>query len=156
MKKWLSKPATWLVVALIVIWLTFIQKAEAETIVEVAPVTAFGGNYDSAYQSVMAHERFNGKYDVGVIILFDRYGEDGNRAFEVLRTAQYKRWEAGIGYTWWANVQPQAWNTDNTFTLAIGRQWGKWGVRWRHWSTAGTSSRNRGMDMLTIGYRFGK
>lgn len=153
--KFFKKPTALAVLALIVLWLFFIQRSEAETIVEVAPAVLYGGGYEKHF-SLMYHERIAGKYDFGVVLLLDADDENGNRGFEVIRTAQLGDWEAGIGYTFWANEQSQAWNTDNTFTLVVGWERDRWGVRWRHWSTAGTSSRNRGMDMLTVGYSFGR
>lgn len=142
---------------LIAIWLFFIsQDGRAETIVEVAPAIAYSGDVEKGQFALMGHERFNDKYEVGVILLIDTSGNDnGNRGIEALRVAEYRGWEAGIGFSLWSNVQSQAWNTDQTFTLLIGYEWDRFGIRWRHWSTGGTSSKNSGMDMLTFGWRFG-
>lgn len=146
-----------MVIAFIVLFMWFVSsEAKAETIVEIAPATFYAGKYDNHF-AIMAHERIADKYDVGIVLLLDYDDEYGNRGFQVLRTAKRGNWEAGIGYTWWAQAQPQAWNTDNTFVLTLGYEvTDRWAVRWRHWSTAGTSSRNRGMDMLTVGYSFGQ
>lgn len=145
---------TAVLVVLFLIFALFIwNKAEAETIFEAAPVVAYGGD-PSKSGAIMVHERFKDKYDVGVVLLIDFDGEDGNRALEVLRSAVWNDWEAGLGYTLWANEGP-GWNTDNTFTLVLGYHFtDRFQVRLRHWSTGGTSSFNDGMDMLTIGWRF--
>ena len=156
MKNKYFRPTALAVLAFIIFWI-FIRSQEAaaaETIVEVAPVVAYKGDPEKGQFAIMLHERFDGKYDVGVILLQDTQGSDGNRAIEGLRTVKWKGVEAGIGFAFWSNVQPQAWNTNQTFALAIGYQWDHFGIRWRHWSTGGTSSKNSGMDMLTVGWKF--
>lgn len=156
MKRW-TTPTGALVVIFVLIFLWFLAtEAEADTVFEVSPVVAFGGDYAKQRYAVVGSERFAGKYDIGVVLLIDESTDAGNRGFQVSRIVKKGPWELGIGYALWAKTQPEAWSTDETFSLHIGYQRGRWGVRWRHWSTAGTSDRNRGMDMLTIGYRFGR
>jgi hypothetical protein len=150
MKRWL-KP-TGIAVMLFVATFLWIRCAEADTLFEVSPASFYGGEYAKNTFAVVGSERFSGKYDIGVVLASDGYG--GNRAFQVTRIVRKSNFEMGIGFTWWAKPQPEAWSTDKTFNLHLGYEWGKWGIRWRHWSTAGTSDSNSGWDMLTIGYRF--
>lgn len=150
-----KKKTTWLVIAFVALFIWFLAgEAQADTLIEGAPAVAYAGKVEKGQFAVMAHERFQGKYDVGVILLVDAAGgEEGNRGLEALRVVRKGRWEAGIGWAFWAN-QGAAWNATDTFALVLGYEWDHWGVRWRHWSTGGTSSRNSGLDMLTVGYRF--
>lgn len=154
-RNYFKKPTTWMVIAFVVLFCWFLAgEARSETLVEVAPAAAYGGDVEKGQFAAMLHERFAGKYDVGVILLVDLEGDEGNRGIEALRTVKKGSWEAGIGWALWAN-QSAAWNAENTFALTLGYTWANnWGVRWRHWSTGGTSSRNAGLDMLTVGYSF--
>jgi len=131
----------------------WIRSCEADTLFEVSPAFFFGGDYYDGSYGFVGTERFKDKYDLSVVLIKGS-NDLGNRAFQVTRVVHYKDFEMGIGYSWWGQSTPQAWTTDNTFNLHIGYEFGQWGVRWRHWSTAGTTDRNRGIDMLTVGYRF--
>ena len=151
---WKKKTAYGVLLFLIVLFYWISQEAKAETILEVSPVIAYAGTPEPGQYALMAHERFKGKYDVGLILLLDGKGNDDNRGFDILRTTHHNNWEAGIGWAHWANEQSKAWNTRDAFTLVLGYERGNWGIRWRHFSTAGTSSKNSGLDMLTVGYAF--
>lgn len=71
-----------------------------------------------------------------------------------MRVAEYKRFQIGIGISYWHNQSP-AWNSNTPFTLMIGWQINdRWSIKERHFSTGGSSSKNGGLDMLTIGYTF--
>ncbi len=157
MKQIFRKPTTWLVLGLIALFLWSISReASAETWLEVAPNSVFvGGDYEDSQVSLVLRERWQNKYEVGLTLLVDYANrDDGNTGFEVMRVTQYKRIEAGIGYTFWSD-QSRAWDTDRTFALMLGWRGDRWAVRIRHWSTGGTSPLNQGLDMLTIGRSFG-
>jgi hypothetical protein len=152
------KPAAYMVLAFVIFWIFSIwNEAKAETLVEVAPVAFYGGDYHKGQVAIMGHERFKGKYDVGIILMLDFDGEAGNRALNLMRTTTFKKWEAGLGFTFWSNEQSEAWNARQTFSLSLGYNFtDRFAIRWRHFSTGGTSSKNSGLDMLTVGYGFGK
>lgn len=150
-----KKPTTYLVLATLAFLLFAIEKAEAETVVEYSPVVAVSGDVQKNWGALMLHERFKGKYSAGVILLVDTDDRaNSNKGIEVLRYAEYNKWEVGLGFTAWAR-ESKAWNAKQTFTLMLGREFGRCAARLRHWSTGGTSSRNAGLDMLTFGCMFG-
>ena len=156
-----TKWTVYLILAVIGLFtLLYVKQANAELILEGAPFVGYSADRQSDLAAIIGTERVAGKWDFTAILLVnlaDRDAQDGNRGFQVARVAQHNGWEVGIGYTFWGNVQPQAWNTDETFTLFLGKTFkNKWSIRLRHWSTGGTSSHNRGLDMLTIGRSFGR
>ncbi len=157
MKNLLSKPTAWLVLALLAFLMWSISReANAEAWLDLAPASVWiGGNHQDGQSAILFHQRFQDKYEIGVVLLVDVNDRGAsNRAIEVLRVTRWKNWEAGIGYALWGN-QSEAWTANDTFALTIGYRWGKWAIRERHWSTGGSSSHNSGLDFLTISRSFG-
>lgn len=132
------------------------REASAETWLELSPNAVFvGGDHTQSQFALVLRERWQNKYEIGLTLLIDyETRSNGNTGIEVMRVSQYKRFETGIGYTFWSD-QSQAWDTDRTFALMIGWRFDRWALRLRHWSTGGTSPINSGLDMLTFGRGFG-
>jgi hypothetical protein len=152
-----KKETTYIVLALVVGLLFFISKeADAETIAEYSPLVAVGGSLQDDQGALMLHERFKGKYSVGVILLKDTKDRSrSNKGVEFLRVSEYKKFELGLGFTAWSR-ESAAWSAKQTFALLAGYNiTNKCAVRIRHWSTGGTSSNNKGLDMATFGCQFG-
>ena len=159
---------THVAVALFLVGFLLIRCAEAETIFEAAPNTAFiaGNHYDGAL--ISATERF-GKYDIGVTLASslncecERGDSPGNLGIHAQRIVTWKRLEMGLGAAYWQNQTP-AWNSNTTFALSVGLdldglrilglRLDRWRITHRHYSTGGASDRNGGLDLLTIGYSF--
>jgi hypothetical protein len=124
---------------------------------EVAPLVATGGTeLDRDKFAVILSERWLDKYELGAILVIDKVDNRarGNRGLQILRVSTYRKFEVGIGFAYWSN-ESYAWNANETFALMVGRSFGKRAtIRLRHWSTGGTSSRNRGLDLLTVSWKF--
>ena len=174
MEKWrgvnLRKPTTWLVGAFVVLLIWGLSEtATAETIVRVAPETAFvaGDKYDGSSLSIV--ERFAGKYDIGIGLYTELQCRDEcqrgngqtNMGLHAKRVVQPNQWlELGVGAAYWKNQGP-AWNSNLTFTLHLGwntpEGWASWlpdQILWQHASTGGSSESNGGLDYLSFGWRF--
>lgn len=161
----LRKAATWLVFGFIIglgLMLSVEAKAE-ETTMEFAPTLFITGHrYNGGI--LFIEERWKSKYAIGLgvsttwkCVDFNdcRRGEGkSNQLIYAQRVVQYKKFEVGIGISYWHNETP-AWNSHTPFVLHIGWNFSKRAsIKWRHFSTAGASSRNGGLDLLTGGYRF--
>lgn len=159
MIKW-KKPTTWLVLLFVILYiLVRSNESKADTLFELMPSSSFiaGQHYTGAGLSVT--ERFAGKYDVGAMLMTEQQcgckrGESpGNLGIEAQRIVTWKHLELGVGVAYWHNQTP-AWSSNTTFALHWGLVFGNWSFRHRHYSTGGSSDRNAGLDLLTVGYSF--
>ena len=157
-KRWM-KPTGYMVLAFVCLYF-WIRSAEADTLLEVMPATIFvgGDHYQGAGLSLT--ERFSGRYDLGVLLMTEmqcgdcrRGPGEGNLAIHATRVVHYKAFEMGIGAAYWQN-QTIYFNSNTSFALHWGFSHNRWSIRHRHFSTGGSSERNSGLDMLTIGYNF--
>jgi hypothetical protein len=72
----------------------------------------------------------------------------------VVRPYFSDHFEMGIGVSYWHNKTP-AWNSHTPFLLHLGWNFNdQWAVKWRHFSTGGSSSKNGGLDYLSLSYSF--
>ena len=70
------------------------------------------------------------------------------------RIFEFKRWEFGIGPSYWQNTS-RIFGKNFNFSLMLGYEISeKSFIRIRHDSSSGSGTPNLGQDMLTIGYRF--
>lgn len=162
-----KKPTTWMILAFIVLilWM-FSKEAEAtETGFEIAPGTMFvaGDRYNGGYLAM--DNRFgDGKWAVGLGLTTTwtcpdandcNRGEAPNNQFVYgQRIVEYKKFEMGLGISYWHNQTP-SWSSHTPFALHIGWNFTDHvAVKWRHYSTAGSSGRNGGLDLLTFGWNF--
>ena len=76
-----------------------------------------------------------------------------NIFFQVHRMVEYRRWELGLGPTYFQNTN-RALGQRLNWGLSLGYKYGDWTLRIRHWSNAGSGAWNLGQDALTIGYTF--
>lgn len=160
---YLKKITTWLMLGFIILLgFMFTQEAKADEItMELAPVLFVAGDrYDGAL--LIFEDRWNEKYALG-IGLTTKWNcrnvcplGDGprNQFIYAQRIVQYKKFEIGIGMSYWHKQSP-AWNSNTPFSLHLGWNFNKHlNLKWRHFSTGGTSGRNDGLNLLTIGWRF--
>lgn len=154
---------TWAVLAFILLAVVlFAKTADAETSVEVAPGTmavAFD-RYDGGW--LMVEETWNDKYALafGLTTEWNCTSEckrgDGkkNQFVQFQRVINYNKFQMGLGVSYWHNKTP-AWNSHTPFSLHIGWNFNDHlGVNWRHYSTAGSSSSNGGLDLLAVDWSF--
>lgn len=155
------KKTVWAVAAFVAAFVFLLAyEAKASTALELVPGVSWVGSERYTGTGLAMHERFAGKYDVGLWLMSSQetsgskrpdYG--GNMAFNVQRIVRWKDLELGLGGTYWANETP-AWSSNTTFSLSVGYRIGSFEVRVRHFSTGGSSARNSGLDILTFGWRF--
>ena len=151
------KKTTWLVITFLVCLFAFLsfEKAEGDTIFEVAPLLAVGGDIIGDTAAVMLTERFNDKYEIGVGLFLDFSSrKNSNRMFQFTRVVPFKKWELGIGYAFWGGPSA-AWNADNTFALQVRyKPTKRLSFGEKHWSTGGTTLLNDGLDAPVVGWTF--
>lgn len=156
-----KKKAAYMVAAFVLAFIALLAyEAKASTAVEFVPGFTFvGSERYNGYGAAMT-ERFSGKYDVGLMLMLSQdcvgcrradYG--GNMGVQAQRIVHWRDLELGLGVAYWANQTP-AWDSNITFSLSAGYSFGPVEVRWRHYSTGGSSERNSGLDLMTIGWRF--
>lgn len=150
----IKKTTTKLVVLFIIgLLFMFAREAKSETIVSIAPGTQWVGGHKISGTTLKLVENIADKYEFGLLLETD-IGGKVNGGFQVQRMVG-KKFQMGIGVTYWKN-QTIAWNSQ--FTYALSLRWNindNWLIEHSHWSTAGSSSKNFGLDMLMVGYRFG-
>lgn len=159
--KW-KKPTTWMVLGFIALFFFMLSKeARAETSMEFAPTIFVAGNRYSSV-ALFLEERFANKYAFGVglttnwsCVDYCKRGEGPtNQVFYIQRIVHYKKLELGIGGSYWHNKTP-AWDSHTPFALSIAWHFSDHlSIKERHFSTAGSSDRNGGLDMITIVWRF--
>lgn len=160
----LRKLTTWLVLAFIIgLGFMLTQEAKAETTIELAPVLVVGGDrYNGGF--ILIEERWAGKYVLGLGLTTawecrdqdncKRGNGETNQFLLAQRVIRYKKFEMGIGISYWHNTTP-AWNSHTPFALSIAWHFNdRLSIRERHFSTGGSSTNNGGLDMLTVGWTF--
>jgi len=155
------KKTVWAVAAFVVLFVVLLaNEARSDTLVELVPGVSWVGSERYTGTGLAMVERFQGKYDVGLILMSSQetsgsrrpdYG--GNMGVHAQRIVRWKDLELGLGVAYWANQTP-AWSSNTTFSLSVGYRFGPMEVRGRHFSTGGSSARNSGLDIVTIGWRF--
>ena len=136
----------------------------AETTMEIAPGTLHvaGKRYTGAL--LIFEERFKSKYAVGfgLTTAWDcadqndcRRGNGPNNQFVYAqRIITKNKFELGLGVSYWSNKTP-AWNSHTPFALSLGYNFtDHLNIKLRHFSTAGSSTSNGGLDMISLGWRF--
>lgn len=161
-----ARPTAWLVFAFIVLFVVLISKEAdaAEPFLDFAPETTAVGGTPYTGSFLLFGERFKGKYDIGIGLTLEgtcrsddvcRSGDMPRNQFVLFqRIVTYKKFEMGLGFSYWHN-QSAAWNSNTPFALHIGfNPSDRFVIRWRHFSTGGSSSNNGGFDLLTAGWKF--
>lgn len=159
-----KKPTTWMVIGFVVfLAFMFTQESKASTAMEIAPGTTFvAGNRYTGGWAALTERVLDEKIELGVglttaLECIDncRRGDSENNAFIYAeRVVKYKSIEAGIGFSYWHNTTA-AWDSHTPFALHLGWNANEhFELKWRHFSTAGSSTNNGGLDMLTVGWRF--
>jgi len=176
LKDWWGKHGNWnpkttlLILAfLALIFFMFANEADAaerETRAELAPALFVAGDpYKGGLLSL--EERWNNKYAIGLGLTSTwqcwdadncKRGDGEQNQFvyaeRVVRPYFSDHFEMGIGVSYWHKQTP-AWNSHTPFLLHIGWNFNdQWAVKWRHFSTGGSSSKNGGLDYLSISYSF--
>lgn len=165
----LRKAATWLVFGFIIllgVMLTLTEAEAAETRMELAPTLFVAGHrYNGGL--LFIEERWKKKYALGIGLTTAwscpdindcRRGEGKtNQLFYAQRIIQYKKFEMGIGMSYWHNKTP-AWDSHTPFVLHIGWNFNeRLDAKYRHFSTGGSSDINGGLDLpisLGITWKF--
>lgn len=164
--KWsvdLKKPAT-IGVLLFLILMVFmlVKEAKADTILEVAPESTFIAGHHQTGSVLFLTERFNSKYDIGIALATaldcrsecSRGPSETNQGLYAQRIVHYHSLELGIGISYWHNTSA-AWSSHTPFALHLGWNFNDHlNVRYRHFSTGGSSENNGGWDLLTVGWAF--
>lgn len=129
----------------------------------------FGATYTSEFNggaALVLSERFAGNIDVGISLLSDQSWEEVNVSNNAIFWAQFiakkpdKFWnwlpdELGIGPSIWYKTESPISNCHPGFALSLKKRFGDhFSVGIRHWSNAGICSKNRGQDLLAVGWRF--
>ncbi len=151
-----KKPTTKLVLAFIVGLVLMLSYCDvrSETIMSVAIETQFVGGNKVKGSTLRFTENFLDKYELSLILQTDIGGEPniGLRAQRFVGG----RFQMGVGASYWKN-QTIAWNSNFTFSLSLRYNFNdRTFVELAHDSTSGASTENSGLDMLFVGYRFGK
>lgn len=158
-----KKPATYLILGFIIllIWM-FTQEAKADTSMEVAPESTFISGEAHSGTALFVTERFQGKYDVGIALSTqlqcrpkncNRLDSPTNQGVYFQRVVSYGKFEMGLGVSYWHNTTA-AWSSHTPFALHMGYNFNRTTLRWRHFSTGGSSDRNAGWDLLTLAWNF--
>ena len=156
-----KKPTTIAVLVFIAVFIFFLaNESKADTNIELVPGYTFAGGKKYNGTGALLTERFNNKYDVGFTLIASqscdcRFGDySSNLGVQAQRVVLWNNFEIGLGVAYWNNQTP-ALGSNTTFSLSAGYNFNNGvGIKWRHYSTGGSSPSNQGLDMVTIGYRF--
>lgn len=161
-----SKPTTYIILAFILGLALLASKTAtaAETSFGLAPGTMFvsGSRYNGGM--LLIEERWKNRYAVGAGLTTtwecpsqnDCPNGNGptNKFIYAQLVFEYKRFEMGIGPSYWDNQSP-AWSSNTPWMLHVGWNFGQhFGLKWRHASTNGSSERNPGLDVLMFDWTF--
>ena len=161
----IKKGTTYAVLIFIVLFVLLLSKESnaAKPFIELAPETTFVAGYHYSGSILILGERFAEKYDIAIGLSTAgkcEYEECArglmptNQLILAQRVVSYKKVELGLGISYWHN-QSAAWDSNTPFTLSLG--WNPSNhiaLKWRHFSTGGTSENNGGLDMFIIGWKF--
>ena len=161
------KPMRWLVVGIIVVFLTFIscENANAETTFELG-VPATSLHFNESINFVLT-ERWNGKWQIGLGLVgeqVDKFGRDirNNMFFFAQRVTRgpgkLDNLLLGVGVGYFGH-ETSVMGSRLNFTLSIEYNNPRKGI-WpdfyviRHFSNAGTSPPNSGQNLFNFGYSY--
>lgn len=151
LKRLARKPAV-IAVALFVIGFMSLRACEAGTVeMGASPTNVHGAG-------LVYTESLSPKWDVGIHLTdnLQWYNETlrphaGVFAQRIVRRGNF---QMGLGVARHTNTSRLI-GSPFGFALSIGYDFtDHWGVRYRHWSNAGSAKPNRGLDLLLISYRF--
>jgi hypothetical protein len=153
-----AKPGVYLVLAFVIafVMMRSCEAEAAEGTIELGPTytSEFNGGAGLVYT-----ERLGKHWDVGLMLMSPQQWEqvptvDTNGGVMVQRIVTYKKLEMGLGAAGWINTSRLV-GCHVGFALSIRYNFSpRVPLTIRHWSNAGSCERNRGQDLLTIGWRF--
>lgn len=91
---------------------------------------------------------------VGAVDRDDRASGDGVMGAQVLLVDGFGKLDLGLGLAYMNRVHQNLGSELNFSLMVRYRFTERWSVAIRHWSNAGTTDNNRGLDVVTVGYRF--
>ena len=159
----IKQPTTYLVLGFIVLlFFMFATEADAsETTIEIAPTLFVAGDHYNG-GLIALEERWKDKYALGVGLTTEWHCTDDcgrgngktNQFVYAQRVVKHNKFEMGFGLSYWHNKSP-SWNSHTPFALHAGWNFNDHlNLKWRHFSTGGSSERNGGLDLLSVGWRF--
>lgn len=147
------KKAVYVILAFLVLYFVFrAGEARADGFVGLGPSEING--YGLVYT-----ERLGGKWDLGLQLVSDQEWEGdksvgNNGGVTVSRVVTKNNWDLMLGASAWVSTS-RVIGCHLGFHLGAGYNLtDRVAVRLSHWSNAGTCERNRGQNLLLIGWRF--
>ena len=154
----------WVLVLLFILGLLFLfaKESKADEVTAELGATILSGQF-SGGAALLIEQTWNDRWRIGMGLTSDqkvtpRTEPETNVRSNLMvhgqRLVGTERFKLGIGVAYW-NAKTR-WNGSN-FTASMSIEYDftdKWGVRYRHFSNAGSASPNMGQDMITFGYRF--
>jgi hypothetical protein len=171
LNKWgvdFKRYTTWGVIAFLIlaVFMLFREARSEGTGIELAPGTMFvaSDRYKGAWLGINHRFTEEDKWEIGLGLTTEWQcvdindcprGEGSNNQFIYgQRIIHWNKFELGLGISYWHNKTP-AWDSHTPYALSLGWNFtDNIGVGYRHFSTAGSSTNNGGLDMLTARWRF--
>lgn len=95
-----------------------------------------------------------GLFLVGAVERSDRAAGDGVMGGQVLLVDGFGKFDVGLGLAYMNRIH-QNLGSQMNFALMVRYNFNqRWYAAVRHWSNAGTTNANTGLDIITVGYRF--
>ena len=94
-------------------------------------------------------------WEAGLVLVGRNPDDRGVAGVQALYIDGFGRFDIGIGMAYFNRV-PDLLGSNLNFSLLVGYRFNeRWAVNVRHWSNAGTTDTNTGLDVITVSYRFG-
>lgn len=93
-------------------------------------------------------------WEAGLVLVGRNPNDRGVAGVQALYVDGFGRFDIGIGMAYFNRV-PDLLGSNLNFSLLVGYRFNeRWAVNVRHWSNAGTTDTNTGLDVVTVAYRF--
>lgn len=94
------------------------------------------------------------EWEAGLVLVGRSDTDRGVAGGQVLYVDGFGKFDIGLGLAYFNRV-PKVLGSNMNFALLVGYRFtDRFGVNVRHWSNAGTTEDNAGLDVLTVSYRF--
>jgi hypothetical protein len=145
------KPVT-IAIAIFVLAFFGLRECEAGTLEVGGSVTDVRG------EGLVYTESFGTKWDIGMYVTgemkLDGKPVEKHGGVFGQRIVRKGKFQMGLGVAWHMNTSRLI-GSELGYALHLGWDFNdRLGVKWRHWSNAGTTRPNRGLDLALISWRF--
>lgn len=154
-----EKTVRYILTAFVVIFIaalaTYCHKAHADSITFEAGAQYLRGPAAAVAVNTRWDGPMDGQWEAGLVLVGRNPNDRGVAGLQAQYIDGFGRFDIGLGMAYFNRV-PDLLGSNLNFSLLIGYRFtDRLAVNVRHFSNGGTTSRNTGLDLVLLSYRFG-